>query len=60
MKRAARKAVKAKAIGPDPEFWAHDFIVYEPTQPDKRPIPKPIKLKPGKKTSLDYIREQRD
>ena len=55
MKRAARKTVK-----PNPEFWAHDFIVYEPTKPDQRPIPKPIKLKPGKKTSLDYIREQRD
>jgi hypothetical protein len=39
--------------------WPDDFPVIEPTKSGKPPLPKPFKLKPGKKTSLDYVREQR-
>ncbi|GIW32859.1 hypothetical protein [Meiothermus sp.] len=53
MKRAG-KSNKEKTPG-----WPDDFPVIEPTKKGKPALPKPFKLKPGKKTSLDYVREQR-
>ncbi|WP_299428547.1 hypothetical protein [uncultured Meiothermus sp.] len=39
--------------------WPEDFPVLEPTGLGKPVLPKPIKLKPGKKSSLEYVQEQR-
>lgn len=50
--KAPKKTVPSKE-------WPDDFPVIEPTEPGKPSLPKPIKLKPGKKTSLDYVHEQR-
>ncbi|MFZ5991204.1 MAG: hypothetical protein ACOYW9_05470 [Deinococcota bacterium] len=58
MKRVAPKAPKPKTIGPNPNSWADDFIVVEPANPNKRPLPPQVKLK-GKKSSLEYVKEQR-
>jgi hypothetical protein len=58
MKRAAPKAPKQRIIGPDENSWADDFVVVEPTNPHKRPLPPRVKLK-GKKSSLEYVQEQR-
>ncbi|MCL6525990.1 MAG: hypothetical protein K6T57_03820 [Thermaceae bacterium] len=51
MKREAKTQQKTK--------WPEDFPVLEPTKPNKPVLPKPIKLKPGSKSSLEYVQEQR-
>ncbi|WP_157413552.1 hypothetical protein [Meiothermus ruber] len=58
MKRSTLKTPKPKTIGPNPDSWANDFVVVEPANPQKRPLPPQVKLK-GKKGSLEYVKEQR-